>query len=1076
MKRLARKLIFVFVWCLSVTSGGARAQQLELVVQTGHSNGVAHISISPDGNILASSDYYKIILWDIANREELHTFVGQTGINSTLFSPDGKFLASSSDESIKLWNVSSGDEEHSFQCCSESIYTLVFSPDGKKLIGGGSGYTISVWSVSTGETLQTFSYDVSSHESILSLAISPDGKLLASGSDDATVKLWDAVTGKVLKTLNGHKHWVTTIAFSHDGKLLASGSFDGNIKLWDVNTGREIKTFESNSFVNSVAFRPDGRVLAVGSKEGAIKFWDLSTGKLERNLLAHHDSVSSLAFSPTEKILFSGGYDNTIKLWNAETGKELDTLESRVLDLNDCIFSPDGRLLVATGDNFIDIWDLVNGKRLRTIRKGISYPGGITGFSQDGKLLAYVSEAITKVWDVLSGQEVRTYTSDEFANRVKTYGDVLEAVLGSNPYPHSYTRNENRISPDGKLQVIDLNNGRLVLQDRLNGQKLAELISLKENDWAVITPDGRFDASEGAQKLMHYAYGLEVINLEQLKEAYYEPGLLQKLLGYSHEPLRPIVPLTGVKLHPDIIEQKIEPNTTKLTIKLKDRGGGIGQIRVLVNNSLAVEDARNEKLKANPNVPPNEIVSLTVDLEGSKFVRGHENKVTVVTSNYLKELGRGNIQGRGAEFVWIPEGKEDSSLPTLYAIIGGVSEYAGEQLHLRFAAKDAEDFSTALQLGARRLFCAKNNPNCIDKVQITTLSSSRQKTEEQPNKENFKQAFAAVARKAKPEDILVLYLAGHGVSLGAGTDTYFYLTQEARTTNPDDLAKVLSTSTISSGELAEWLTLKQWVEGQKGIRALKQVLILDTCASGNAAYKLALSARRELSGDQIRAIEFLKDKTGTFVLMGSTADAASYEASQYGQGLLTYSLLQAMKGAALYDGEYVDIQTLFSYAQAQVPRLAQSIGGVQRPIVSAPLGRTFVIGQMTSDEKSRLDLPAPKPLLLRPLLTVSETGDDDLRLIPELRKRLDAESSYEVMRRSGRGDPILVYIDDDSFPGAVRITGTYTIEGDRVRIKAFLRRDGKTIATLPDIIAARERVIDELMISVRVELSKLVVG
>ena len=65
--------------------------------------------------------------------------------------------------------------------------------------------------------------------------------------------------------------------------------------------------------------------------------------------------------------------------------------------------------------------------------------------------------------------------------------------------------------------------------------------------------------------------------------------------------------------------------------------------------------------------------------------------------------------------------------------------------------------------------------------------------------------------------------------------------------------------------------------------------------------------------------------------MGSAADAVSYEASRYGQGLLTYSLLQGMKGAALKEDQYVDVSKLFEYAADEVPRLAQNVGGIQRP-------------------------------------------------------------------------------------------------------------------------------------------------
>jgi hypothetical protein len=177
-----------------------------------------------------------------------------------------------------------------------------------------------------------------------------------------------------------------------------------------------------------------------------------------------------------------------------------------------------------------------------------------------------------------------------------------------------------------------------------------------------------------------------------------------------------------------------------------------------------------------------------------------------------------------------------------------------------------------------------------------------------------------------------------------------------------------------------------------------------------------------------------------------------------------------MKSAALDKGELIDVQTLFKYAENNVPKLATNIGGVKCPIVKTATGNTFVIGQMTEADKQKINLPSPKPLMLRPLLTNPETGDDDLKLIPALRKRLDAESSYEVTSRSGKGEPLLIYNDDDNLPGAVRVTGTYTVEGSRVRVKAFLRRDGETIATLPEIVTTPELLPDQLLMAIRANL------
>ncbi len=45
-----------------------------------------------------------------------------------------------------------------------------------------------------------------------------------------------------------------------------------------------------------------------------------------------------------------------------------------------------------------------------------------------------------------------------------------------------------------------------------------------------------------------------------------------------------------------------------------------------------------------------------------------------------------------------------------------------------------------------------------------------------------------------------------------------------------------------------------------------------------------------------------------------------------------------------------------------------------------------------------------------------------------------------------------------------------------MRVKAFLRQDGKTVATLPEIFTAKEKVLDELLNAVRGELLKIAVN
>ena len=84
-----------------------------------------------------------------------------------------------------------------------------------------------------------------------------------------------------------------------------------------------------------------------------------------------------------------------------------------------------------------------------------------------------------------------------------------------------------------------------------------------------------------------------------------------------------------------------------------------------------------------------------------------------------------------------------------------------------------------------------------------------------------------------------------------------------------------------------------------------------------------------------------------------------------------------MKGLALQKPtENVDVRLLFDYAEKRVETLAKTLGLDQRPLIKQPSGNTFVIGQMSDTEKQKIDLPQPKPLMLRPLLTAPPLGND----------------------------------------------------------------------------------------------------
>jgi WD40 repeat protein len=84
-----------------------------------------------------------------------------------------------------------------------------------------------VWDAGTGQETLTLKAHT---EPVYSVAFSPDGKRLASASLDRMVKVWDAGTGQETLTLKGHH----TVAFSPDGQRLAAPGADWTVKVWDA--------------------------------------------------------------------------------------------------------------------------------------------------------------------------------------------------------------------------------------------------------------------------------------------------------------------------------------------------------------------------------------------------------------------------------------------------------------------------------------------------------------------------------------------------------------------------------------------------------------------------------------------------------------------------------------------------------------------------------------------------------------------------------------------------------------------------------------------------------------------------
>jgi WD40 repeat protein len=497
-------------------------------------------AFSPDGRFILTAshadterDEAVVRLWDLRGNE-LQRLRGHTGwIKSAVFAPDGRhILTCTTDGTVRYWDLD-GHELLRLSSNKHGFHSAIFSPDGTRIVTGGGDGALRWWRLDGQEE-----HVVKAHEHIVSaLAFHPDGRHLLSGSFDRRAILWDAHRRKV-RTFESHGCLLNGPDLSRDGRYFAAGSRDNTVKLWDLHRS-ELHVLRGHlSWVMDAAFAPDGRRLVTGSHDRTALIWDLRGRPLHR-LSGHQRGILTVEWSANGQLIATGDHNGMAKLWDLH-GREVWRFERKnVHGVNSMRIGPDGRhVALQWSEPLTWLW------HLDSTTQTLSLPGRNAVFSADSRELLTV-DSMVRLYD-LAGHQLLTfrvpgYTStaafcpdaqsiltggfDGVARLWDRRGQELRALRG-----HTAPVVFAAFSANGRLIVTAGNDMTVRLWRADTGEALATLMVLDEDDWVVTAPDGRFDASRGAQKLLYYVDGSAVRPFDRRDDGNFRPGLLTTIL------------------------------------------------------------------------------------------------------------------------------------------------------------------------------------------------------------------------------------------------------------------------------------------------------------------------------------------------------------------------------------------------------------------------------------------------------------------------------------------------------------------------------------------------------------------
>ena len=866
---------------------------------------ISALAYSPDGSTLAIADSVGwIYLVDARTGVTKNKWRGHLfSIADVAYSPDGHFIATASfDNSAAIWDVEVGRRLVELKGHTAQVLKIKYINNEQGVITSSSDGSIIEWSINDkdAKVLQKFRGIALA---ATALCISPNKKTASVGYADGSISLWDIAEGIQLRSRRVHAGEVSSLTCSSKQQIIASAGVDKTVRLLRGGSLLEYHVFRDHADrVTDVAFSSDGQMLASSGWDKAVRLHDILGKQPSVVVNRHSDRANSVVFSSNNKRLISVGNDRKLRIASIKNRREKDEYENEYFSGSSVAASSHG-LMLATGwsDGTIRVIDNVLSE---DSGGGLGHNGFVNTleFSPDGTLIASGGEdGKVKIWpglihkDGLIQEEVASFTGHLAEVNHVTFAWDRNSVLSAS------------------------NDGTVRLYDYVKKSEVAKFISMGANRWLVMTPEGFFSTNSlEAAESVNVVTGLSARSVLDFWDVFYRPDIVKaKLAG---EDISILVGNLSIEKAlqsppPSVFISQMQRESTDLRIKvpyeIHAQGGGIAEVRVFHNGKLTLSDgvykdapgkaytpvarkddeavryaiAKRDAGAARLKEPGSSSQRTDLIVRGApekkcdpcrgeaeiEVIPGEENTVTVTAFNRDNTIQSAPATVRFKSMLPKQE-------PAVWILPVGIDRFNGVT-RLKNARKDAQDFACSYagkdavtKLGLR---CGKpGQANGLFKPDHVHVIDAL--FDERATKANILNALEEIAQQARPQDTFVWFVASHGMM---DANSLFGIVAH-------DTQCLNSNCTDIQGHI----TSNEILEASKKIKAMKQLMVLDTCHSGGLDAKL--------SGLYDARISVLARNMGLHLYASAQSTEQALDGQPGTNGAFTAQLLAGIESAA----------------------------------------------------------------------------------------------------------------------------------------------------------------------------------